>query len=93
MQIQVLCHHLLYLQIFRLYHIFEIIPDDLIVDGDVGNRTIRALEAFIAIRGEDGEEVLYKMLNSLQGAFYITLSERRSKDEKFIFGWFKNRVA
>lgn len=66
---------------------------DLKVDGDVGGKTLNALKAFMAKRGSSGESVLYNMLNSLQGAFYVTLAERREKDEKFVFGWFKNRVV
>ncbi len=65
---------------------------DLIVDGIVGNKTIEALKSFTSTRRNDGVEVLLKMLNCLQGEFYISLAERREKDEKFIFGWFKNRV-
>ena len=66
---------------------------DLKVDGIVGNKTLSALKVFMERRGRDGALVLYTMLNSLQGAFYITLAERREKDEKFIYGWFKSRVT
>ncbi len=67
--------------------------DDVVVDGDVGKKTLKALSSYLKMRGSRGEKVLYKMLNCLQGSFYITLSERRSKDEKFTFGWFENRVS
>jgi lysozyme family protein len=66
--------------------------EDLVVDGIVGSRTIRALEIYINFRGCDGEVVLYNMLNCLQGCFYMDLASRRQKDEKFIYGWFKDRV-
>ena len=66
---------------------------DLKVDGHIGVKTLNALKVFMSKRGTEGESVLYRMLNCLQGAFYITLAERREKDEKFIFGWFKNRVS
>ena len=66
---------------------------DLVVDGAVGRKTIRALEIFINFRGSDGEEVILKMLDCLQGIFYIELAEKREKDEKFIYGWFKNRIG
>lgn len=66
--------------------------NDISVDGAVGNGTLGALQAYLNKRGTRGEKVLYKMLNALQGAFYVELSERREKDEKFIFGWFENRV-
>ena len=65
---------------------------DLVVDGQLGQKTIRALSEYLAHRETEGEIVLVKMLNSLQGAFYVELSERRVKDEKFIYGWFVNRV-
>lgn len=67
--------------------------DDILVDGDVGRKTLNALSEYFKRRGSRGEKVLYKMLNSLQGSFYITLGERRVKDEKFIYGWFENRVG
>jgi lysozyme family protein len=66
---------------------------DLIVDRNIGDATLSALKSFIRSRETKGCVVLSKMLNSLQGAFYITLAERREKDEKFIYGWFSNRVT
>ena len=41
----------------------------------------------------DGEVVLVRALNSLQGAFYVELAEKRQKDEAFVYGWLLNRVA
>jgi len=64
--------------------------DDIEVDGQIGNATISALKSYLAVRDES---VLVKMLNCMQGAFYIELSERTAKDEAFIYGWFKNRVV
>lgn len=66
---------------------------DLVVDGKIGTKTISSLEKYLKHRGKEGEAVLHKMLNALQGAFYVELAERRSKDEKFVFGWYRNRVA
>jgi len=66
---------------------------DLKVDGDIGEKSIRALKKYLKKRGVKGERVLFKMLNALQGSFYIELAKRRVKDEAFIFGWFDNRVA
>lgn len=66
---------------------------DLVADGQLGQKTIRALGDYLAYRGSEGELVLVKMLNCLQGAFYVELAERREKDESFIFGWLKNRVT
>lgn len=70
----------------------ELYPD-LRVDGDVGRRTIAAFNAFMDIRGKQGEIVLFRALNCLQGEYYISLAERRQKDESFVFGWFLNRVS
>lgn len=66
---------------------------DLTVDGNLGGKTISALRYSLRYRPNGGEQVLLKMLNCLQGAFYIELAERREKDETFIYGWFKNRVG
>ena len=66
---------------------------DLTVDGQIGSKTIKALRSYFLQRGKNGEQVLFNMLNALQGAFYVTLAERREKDEKFVYGWFDNRVS
>ncbi len=63
---------------------------DLVVDGAIGPATIRALKAYLAKRDV---ETLLTALNCLQGAFYIELAERREKDERFVYGWLKNRVV
>lgn len=63
---------------------------DLTVDGSIGPATISALRAYLG--GRD-EQTLVKALNCLQGAYYITLAERREKDETFVYGWLKNRVG
>lgn len=67
---------------------------DVAVDGSIGPMTLAALRAYFSRRGQAaGAVVLMRMLNSLQGAHYITLAEARKKDERFVFGWFKNRVT
>jgi len=67
---------------------------DIEVDRDVGPATERALRAYLAKRGDDeGEAVLVRALNCLQGARYIALAEGRPKDEAFVFGWLRERVA
>lgn len=66
---------------------------DIATDGKIGPGTIKALKDFLARRGKEGETVLYRMLNCLQGAGYVELAEKRVKDETFIFGWYKNRVS
>lgn len=62
---------------------------DVVIDGVMGSATLKALIEYDMKRDVT---ILVKMLNCLQGAFYVELAERREKDEKFIYGWFKNRV-
>ena len=66
---------------------------DVKVDGDCGPATVAALQAFIAFRKAEGITVLLRALNALQGEFYISLAERRPKDEEFLYGWLLNRVS
>jgi len=65
---------------------------DIKVDGLLGNRTINAFMALIDFRGCDGKDVALSMLNCLHGGFLFSLAEKREKDEKWIYGWFKNRI-
>lgn len=66
---------------------------DIPVDGAMGPYTALTLSAYLQKRsGGKGEQVLIEMLTCLQGAFYVELAERREKDEKYIYGWFVNRV-
>lgn len=66
---------------------------DIAVDGRVGAATLRALQAYLAWRGAEGERVLLIALNCLQGERYIDLAEKRPKDEAFVYGWLSKRVA
>ena len=66
---------------------------DVKVDGVLGNGTLYALRRFMAVRRREGETVMMRALNSLQGAGYIELALRREKDERFVFGQILNRVA
>lgn len=66
---------------------------DVLEDGDIGSATLRALAGFKTARGAAGELVLLKALNCLQGARYIEMSRMRQKDERFVYGWLKERVA
>lgn len=66
---------------------------DLKADGQIGPATLGALQAFLRIRGREGERVLLKGLNALQGERYIDLAERRPANEAFVYGWLKERVA
>ncbi len=64
-----------------------------------------ALRTFLAHRGLEGETVLLKALNCLQGARYpavpgcrknlphIEPAEVRPQKESFVYGWLRERVA
>jgi len=68
--------------------------NDLLVDGNCGQKTVDALKTFIALRALDGERVMMTALNCLQGAYYIQVSQAgEKKNENFVYGWIKNRVS
>jgi len=50
---------------------------DLVPDGRIGEQTFAALDAFLSIRGTNGETVLLRALEALQGERYLRLAERR----------------
>lgn len=62
---------------------------DVLVDGNLGTKTLDALRAYLKVRKV---VVLHRALNALQGEHYIALSEKREKDESFVYGWFMHRV-
>ena len=66
---------------------------DLAADGIYGDKTIAALKALLNKRGKEGEAVALRMLNTLQGERYIKLAEKSPGQEKYVFGWFLNRVV
>lgn len=67
--------------------------NDIKVDGAIGPKTITCLKTFLLLRGGDGQTVLLRALNALQGVFYIELAERDPTQEDFAFGWLVQRVA
>lgn len=66
---------------------------DVVVDGQIGEKTLQALNKFKNFRGEEGQVVLLRALNSLQGARYIDICQGREKSERYVYGWFLNRVV
>jgi hypothetical protein len=80
---------------------------DLVPDGRIGDHTLAALDAFLAIRGgafdgrphpgqpgaASGETVLPRALEALQGERYLRLAERRPANEAFLYGWLVNRIG
>jgi len=66
---------------------------DLTPDGRIGAVTLAALDAFLSTRGENGETVLLRALEALQGERYLRLAERRPANEAFLYGWLANRIG
>tara|TARA_R110000824_G_scaffold211072_4_gene397044 strand:- start:883 stop:1434 length:552 start_codon:yes stop_codon:yes gene_type:complete len=66
---------------------------DVAVDRVIGGKTIMALDAFLRKRGSQGETVLLKAIEALQGARYIKLAESRPANEAFLYGWLANRIG
>ncbi|KQM87240.1 hypothetical protein ASE67_05805 [Sphingomonas sp. Leaf23] len=65
---------------------------DLIVDANIGTRTLHALDTLLATRGASAEAVLVKAINALQGERYLHLAETRPANEAFLYGWLATRV-
>lgn len=66
---------------------------DLKVDGVYGSATLGALKTYLSKRGKDGEKVLVRVLNIMQGQRYIEICERNKSQEQFFYGWIANRVV
>ncbi|MFC4291803.1 glycoside hydrolase family 108 protein [Sphingorhabdus arenilitoris] len=66
---------------------------DLTVDRRIGPKTIFAVSSFIRKRGSNGETVLLKALEALQGSHYLRLAETRPSQEAFLYGWLANRIG
>ncbi|MFI8146542.1 glycoside hydrolase family 108 protein [Acinetobacter sp. ABJ_C5_2] len=65
---------------------------DLKLDGEYGPSTLQALSIYIKKRGNEGERVLVRLLNIMQGQRYIAITEKNPKYEQFFYGWLANRV-
>lgn len=66
---------------------------DIVPDGRIGPRTFDALDAFLDVRRPNGETVLLRALEALQGERYLRLAEKRPANEAFLYGWLANRVG
>ncbi|WP_336962516.1 glycoside hydrolase family 108 protein [Acinetobacter pittii] len=66
---------------------------DLKVDGVYGSATLGALKTYLNKRGKEGEKVLVRVLNIMQGQRYIEICERNPLQEQFFYGWISNRVV
>jgi lysozyme family protein len=58
--------------------------NDLVVDGDVGPATMKALSKVVG-----DEEILLTMLNVCQGRHYMKYMKQSPTQEKYARGWFK----
>lgn len=65
---------------------------DLTVDGTIGKISMDAMNAYLTKRGQDGRKVLLGGAVSLMSNHFITLAERRPKDEEYVHGWLLNRA-
>lgn len=65
---------------------------DLAVDGVLGPATQAALLYVLRQRGADGEKIILRTLNCIQGARYLEITEQRPANEEFFAGWMLNRV-
>lgn len=65
---------------------------DIPVDGQIGAKTLAALNAFLKRRAPAGEMVMIKAVDALQGERYVRLAESRPADEAFLYGWLANRI-
>lgn len=54
---------------------------------------ITVLAQYMVQRGAEGEAVLIKAVNALQGAQYVAIAERQPADRAFVYGWLKNRIG
>ncbi|EXS35290.1 glycoside hydrolase family 108 protein [Acinetobacter sp. 826659] len=66
---------------------------DLEVDGVYGSTTLGALKTYLAKRGKEGEKVLVRVLNIMQGQRYIEICERNPNQEQFFYGWISKRIV
>lgn len=65
---------------------------DIKIDGVLGSKTVAALKTYLKVRRKRGEGAFLTAINCLQGAYYITLTEKRRKEENHLFGWLTHRI-
>lgn len=64
---------------------------DQTIDGKIGPSTISQTSQFIKQRSKS-QEVLLLGVKCSQGTHYLSISESSPKNERFLYGWIKNRV-
>jgi lysozyme family protein len=60
---------------------------DLVVDGVMGNNTLKAINIYVK-KTDKGSEKLAALLWGMRVTYYVRISESRDKNEKFTNGWF-----
>lgn len=60
---------------------------DIVEDGAIGTGTLRALKAFKAVRGPEGEQRLLLAIRGDQVARYKAIAQSKASQEAFIYGW------
>lgn len=65
---------------------------ELTEDGHPGKMTVYAFGVYMDKRGSQGEVVLLRCLNAQQGNYFMEICRQNPKDDKFVFGWYLNRV-
>ena len=60
---------------------------DLIIDGQMGGKTIEALRQYHILRGQEGDEVLGSVFNGVRMSFLVGLTENNHSQRRFQFGW------
>lgn len=66
---------------------------DISVDGLIGNQTTTALKSYLYKRDNEGEAVLYNLLNSQQTHYYAEICRNDPKQEHNFYGWVARRTA
>lgn len=64
---------------------------DVNADGRWGRGTQSAMNGYLQTRGD--LSLLIVAFNCLRGAYYVECAEKREANEKYEFGWFKNRIG
>ena len=71
----------------------EVDYDDIGTTPIIDAAALFALDAFMAKRKPNGEVILLKALEALQGERYLRLAETRPANEAFLYGWLANRIG
>ena len=74
-------------ELLNVFNREQVLYPDIVADGGIGPGTLKALDAFIAARGNEGIMRLVTMLFCEQGHHYKKTAEGRPASEEFEYGW------